>query len=59
MIAGGDVEPPTPGECKRIGFFGDTPGEEQELVLRYLGGCAEQNGGRAAVATVGTKKSDR
>lgn len=58
MIAGGDVEPPTPGESKRIGFFGDTPGEAQALVLRNLGRCAEQNAGRAAVATDGTERSD-
>jgi hypothetical protein len=28
---------------KGTGFFGDTPAEAQELALRYLGTCVEQN----------------
>ena len=59
MTAGDDAEPPTPGECKRIGFFGDTPGRAKEPVLRYLGGCVGQNRGRTAVAPDELERSDR
>ncbi len=43
MLVADGVEPPQPGELKGTGFFGDTPAEAQELALRYLGACVEQN----------------
>lgn len=43
MIGGNDLLAPKPGERKGTGFFGDTPAEAQELALRYLGTCVEQN----------------
>ena len=59
MFVADDVEPAQPGELKGTGFFGDTPVEAQELALRYLTGCVEQNGGSAAVAAEGTARSGR
>lgn len=43
MVGGNDLPAPRPGERKGTGFFGDTPAEAQELALRYLGTCVEQN----------------
>ena len=43
MLVADGAEPPMPGELKGTGFFGDTPAEAQELALRYLGACVEQN----------------
>jgi hypothetical protein len=37
------VAPPGPDEVKGLSFFGDTPAEAKELVLRYLGGCVARN----------------
>ncbi len=42
LVADGAM-PPHPGELKGTGFFGGTPAEAQELALRYLGACLEQN----------------
>ena len=43
MLVADGAEPPMPDELKGTGFFGHTPAEAQELALRYLGACVEQN----------------
>jgi hypothetical protein len=43
MLVADGTEAPKPGELKGTGFFGDTPAEAEELALRYLGACVEQN----------------
>ncbi len=43
LLVADDVEPPTPGKLKGMGFFAETPAEAEELALRYVGRCTEQN----------------
>ncbi len=42
LVAEG-AEPPAPGKLKGMGFFAGTPAEAEELALRYVGRCTEQN----------------
>jgi hypothetical protein len=55
MLVADGAEPAQPGELKGTGFFGDTPAEAQELALRYLGTCVEQNWRSVDVAHHGTQ----